>query len=281
MKGFPGNTPVVVKNSHSLSMQVISLEELYKKLERKNSNINNWRIWSPDGWNKIIEIERNKTELDIHRISNCYNWIYATEGIKFLLGIREIINIENVIGETNLFMCDYLEKNIENMDEEKTKFLAQEEFKGSKRIRCLNFCDIQKNLLMGNFLDFHMKIDCANIPDFVCYDSSMEEYIEGINKEFPPDWYRNYKRNKAKNADLLREKYQQYLKDFFPRDYLNRKMINKENILWDINEEFKNETNDYLKDKYVSFSREDDFIYNLKTEKGLFNVGAGQLVVVE
>ena len=44
----------------------------------------------------------------------------------------------------------------------------------------------------------------------------------------------------AKNADLLREKYQQYLKDFFPRDYLNRKMIEKEGILWDINNEFKN-----------------------------------------
>ena len=43
----------------------------------------------------------------------------------------------------------------------------------------------------------------------------MEEYIKGINKEFPPLWYRDYKRNKAKHADLLREKYQQYLKDFF------------------------------------------------------------------
>ena len=43
-----------------------------------------------------------------------------------------------------------------------------------------------------------------------------EEYINDINKEFPPLKYRNYKRNKAKHADILREKYQQYLKDFFP-----------------------------------------------------------------
>jgi hypothetical protein len=281
MEGFPGNTPVVVKNSNSSNKQVLSLEDLYKKLERKNSNIHNWKIWSPGGWNKILEINRDKTKLDMFRISNCYNWIYGTRGIKFLLGIREIIEIEDVIGETNLFMCDYLEKTLENMEREKEKFLAKEEFKGSKRIRCGDFCDIQRNLLMGNFLDYHMKIDCADIPDYVCYDSSMEEYIKAINKEFPPLWYRDYKRNKAKHADLLREKYQQYLKDFFPRDYLNRKMIEKDGILWDITEEFRNESSDYLKGKYVSFSRDEDFVYNLKTEKGIFNLGTGQLVVVE
>ena len=134
---------------------------------------------------------------------------------------------------------------------------------------------------MGNFLDFHMKIDCADIPDFVCYDSSMEEYIKGINKEFPPLWYRDYKRNKAKHADLLREKYQQYLKDFFPRDYMNRKMTKIDGIFWDIPDDLKNEKEEYLKDKYISFSPENDFVYNLKTEKKLFNVGAGQLVVLE
>ena len=280
MIGFLGNTPVVVKNVNSSNKQVMSLEDLYKKLERKNCNIHNWKIWSPDGWNRILEINRDKTTLDMYRISNCYNWIYGTKGVKFLLGIREVIEIEHVIGETNLFMCDYLEKTLENMEQEKEKFLAKEQFKGSKRIRCEDFCDIQRNLLMGNFLDYHMKIDCADIPDFVCYDSSMEEYIKAINKEFPPLWYRDYKRNKAKHADLLREKYQQYLKDFFPRDYLNRMMTEKDGILWDITEEFKNESNEYLKGKYVSFSR-DDFVYNLKTEKGMFNLGAGQLVVVE
>ena len=280
MIGFPGSTPVVVKNSNSSTKQVLSLEELYKKLERKNSNIQNWKIWSPDGWNKIVEINRGKTDLDMYRISNCYNWLYGTKGIRFLLGIRTNIEIEDVIGETNLFMCDYLEKNIENMEQDKEKFLAKE-FQGSKRIRCADFCDIQRNLLMGNFLDFHMKIDCADIPDYVCYDSSMEEYIEGINKEFPPLWYRDYKRNKAKHADLLREKYQQYLKDFFPRDYMNRQMTEIDGIFWDIPDDLKNEKEEYLKDKYISFSPENDLVYNLKTEKGLFNVGAGQLVVLE
>jgi hypothetical protein len=280
MIGFPGSTPVVVKNSNSSTKQVLSLEELYKKLERKNSNIQNWKIWSPDGWNKIVEINRGKTDLDMYRISNCYNWLYGTKGIRFLLGIRTNIEIEDVIGETNLFMCDYLEKNIENMEQDKEKFLAKE-FQGSKRIRCADFCDIQRNLLMGNFLDFHMKIDCADIPDYVCYDSSMEEYIEGINKEFPPLWYRDYKRNKAKHADLLREKYQQYLKDFFPRDYMNRQMTEIDGIFWDIPDDLKNEKEEYLKDKYISFSPKNDLVYNLKTEKGLFNVGAGQLVVLE
>tara|TARA_B100000795_G_scaffold268507_1_gene255595 strand:+ start:60 stop:905 length:846 start_codon:yes stop_codon:yes gene_type:complete len=281
MDGFPGDTPIVVKNTNSSSKQVISIEELYKKLERKNSNIKNWRVWSPDGWNNILEVNRGKTDLNIHRISNCYNWVYATQNIKFLLGIREIIDIEDIKFDTNLFMCDYLEKNIENMEEEKNKFISNEEFKGSNRLRCNNLSDIQKNLLMGNFLDFHMKIDCADIPDYVCYNSSMEQYIKNINKEFPPLWYRNYKRNKAKNADLLREHYQQYLKDFFPRNYLNRILININNNLWDISDEFKNETEEYLNGKYISFSYENDYIYNLKSEKGMFNIGAGQLVVLE
>tara|TARA_B110001469_G_C9639975_1_gene321662 strand:+ start:1461 stop:2306 length:846 start_codon:yes stop_codon:yes gene_type:complete len=281
MYGFTGDTPIVVKNVNSSSKQVISLEELYKKLERKNSNIKNWRVWSPDGWNNILEVKRDKTKLNIHRISNCYNWLYATQNIKFLLGIREIIDIEDIKFDTNLFMCDYLENNIENMEEEKKKFISNEEFKGSNRLRCNNLSDIQKNLLMGNFLDFHMKIDCADIPDYVCYNSSMEQYIKNINKEFPPLWYRNYKRNKAKNADLLREHYQQYLKDFFPRNYLNRTLTNINNKLWDISDEFKNEMEEYLNGKYISFSYENDFIYNLKSEKGMFNIGAGQLVVVE
>ena len=38
---------------------------------------------------------------------------------------------------------------------------------------------------------------------------------------------------------------------------------------------------EYLNGKYISFSYENDFIYNLKSEKGMFNIGAGQLVVVE
>jgi hypothetical protein len=281
MEGFPGDTPIVVKNINSSNKQILSLDELFKKLERKNSNVQNWRVWSPDGWNKIKEVVRGKTNLKIHRISNCYNWIYATQNIRFLLGIRETIDIGDIIGETNLFMCDYLEKNIEDMDKEKEKFKSKEEFKGSNRIRCFNFNDIQKNLLMGNFLDFHMKIDCANIPDYVCYNSSMEEYINDINKEFPPLWYRNYKRNKAKHADLLREKYQQYLKDFFPRDYMNRVMTNIDGKFWDIPEDLKNEKEEYLKDKYISFSTEDEYVYNLRTEKGMFNIGAGQLVVME
>lgn len=281
MEGFPGNTPLVVKNINSSNKQVISIEELFKKIERKNGNIQNWRIWSPDGWNKILEIKRNKTDLKIHRISNCYNWLYATSGIKFLLGIREVVNIKKVIGETNLFMCDYLEKTFEDMEKEKEKFISKEEFKGSNRIRCETLCEIQKKLLLGNFLDFHMKIDCADIPDYVCYNSSMEEYINDINKEFPPLWYRNYKRNKAKHADLLREKYQQYLKDFFPRDYLNRELTLIDHTYWDIPEEFKNEKEEYLRGKYVSFNSKEDFIYNLSTEKKMFNIGAGQLVVVE
>ena len=43
----------------------------------------------------------------------------------------------------------------------------------------------------------------------------------------------------------------------------------------------KNEKEEYLKDKYISFSPDDEYVYNLKTEKGMFNIGAGQLVVVE
>ena len=58
-------------------------------------------------------------------------------------------------------------------------------------------------------------------------------------------------------------------------------MIEKDGVLWDITEEFKNEPGEYLKNKYVSFSLKEDYIYNLKTEKGMFNIGGGQLVVVE
>ena len=97
MEGFLGDTPIVVKNISSYNMQILSLEELYKKLERKNSNIQNWRVWSPDGWNKIKEVVRGRTDLNIHRVSNCYNWLYGTENINFLLGVRETINIEKIV----------------------------------------------------------------------------------------------------------------------------------------------------------------------------------------
>ena len=41
MEGFPGNTPLVVKNINSSNKQVVSIEELFKKIERKNGNIQN------------------------------------------------------------------------------------------------------------------------------------------------------------------------------------------------------------------------------------------------
>ena len=62
MEGFPGDTPVVVKNINSSNKQILSLDELFKKLERKNSNVQNWRVWSPDGWNKIKELLNNGSE---------------------------------------------------------------------------------------------------------------------------------------------------------------------------------------------------------------------------
>ena len=71
------------------------------------------------------------------------------------------------------------------------------------------------------------------------------------------------------------------MKDFFPRDYLNRELTLIDDVYWDIPEEFKNEKEEYLKGKYVSFNLKEDFIYNLSTEKKMFNIGAGQLVVVE
>ena len=58
-------------------------------------------------------------------------------------------------------------------------------------------------------------------------------------------------------------------------------MTEIDGIFWDIPEDLKNEKEEYLKDKYISFSPEDEYVYNLKTEKGMFNIGAGQLVVVE
>ena len=31
MEGFPGNTPIIVKNINSTSIQIISLEDFFKK----------------------------------------------------------------------------------------------------------------------------------------------------------------------------------------------------------------------------------------------------------
>ena len=62
---------------------------------------------------------------------------------------------------------------------------------------------------------------------------------------------------------------------------MNRRMTKIDDVFWDIPDDLKNEKEEYLKDKYISFSPGNDFVYNLKTEKGLFNVGAGQLVVLE
>ena len=57
MEGFPGNTPLVVKNISSSNKQVVSVEELFKKIERKNGNIRRMR----SDWNKILKIKRDKT----------------------------------------------------------------------------------------------------------------------------------------------------------------------------------------------------------------------------
>ena len=38
MKGFPGDTPIVVKNNSS-KKQVMSIEDFYKKVERRKRHI--------------------------------------------------------------------------------------------------------------------------------------------------------------------------------------------------------------------------------------------------
>ena len=38
---------------------------------------------------------------------------------------------------------------------------------------------------------------------------------------------------------------------------------------------------EYLQEKYINFDLDNCFVYNLTTEKGFFNIGAGQLVVCE
>ena len=92
-----------------------------------------------------------------------------------------------------------------------------------------------------------------------------------------------YGRNKAKHADLLREKYQQYLDKVFSQEItsIENYLETSYYIYWDIPEEFKNEKEEYLNGKYVSFNSKEEIIYNLSTEKKMFNIGAGQLVVVE
>ena len=59
--------------------------------------------------NKILN-SRDKTDLDMfeYQIARIQ---YMESELNFFLGIREIIEIEDVEGETNLFMCDY-QKNL-------------------------------------------------------------------------------------------------------------------------------------------------------------------------
>ena len=85
-----------------------------------------------------------------------------------------------------IYLCVIiLRKTIEDWIKKRKNSSQRKNLRVLNRIRCFNFNDIQKKKsFYGKFFDFHMKIDCANIPDFVCYNSSMEEYINDINKEF-------------------------------------------------------------------------------------------------
>ena len=57
MEGFQ-EIHLTVKNINSSNKQVVSIEELFKNREKKG--IFKIGEWSPDGWNKITEIKKER-----------------------------------------------------------------------------------------------------------------------------------------------------------------------------------------------------------------------------
>lgn len=311
MAGVIGIVPVIIK--HKL-VHVIPIRKLYAC-----PNLKDIKIWTNKGWMPIIGIEREKTCQKIYRISNCYNWLYATGDCELLLENEDTIRFSNVVENTKLFQMNYPEsrvfflpvpKNIEpvpfkimsiedaierseedihnltdyincsNLKAAKQAFLNHRNNLQPNITIVWDFIELQQKMLLAEKTGFQPRIVQSSLPNSLRFKSSYED----VKHDYE---YLNQDAIDFKTGETIHLSYnytyEDYLKEMnevYSEKYLSYPLFLEESGAWDLFEYKRNEFNTPLREwRKPLFEYSKQFIYQIKTGNGFYQAGVGKLVI--
>lgn len=310
MTGVIGTSPVIIKQK---LVQVIPISELYT-----HSTFNDIKIWTNEEWMPIIGVEREKTTQKINRISNCYNWLYATEDCELLLENNDIIHLSDVVEDTKLFQMNYPISNIlylsipENTEPEPHKLVDIDEALSMEKdnisltdyINCKNFqaarqaflnergnlepnttaiwnfIELQQKMMLAEKVGFQPRIMQTSMPNCLRFKSSYED----IKYDYK---YLNMDAINSKTGEVVHISrdytYEEYLKEMseiYSESYLVYPLFQEESGAWDL---FFYKRSDFKKPliewREALFDYNNDYIYQIKTDNGFYQAGVGKLII--
>jgi len=311
MIGTIGISPVLVK--HEL-VHVIPIWKLYRC-----PHLDQLKIWTNKGWAPIIEVMREKTSQKIYRISNCYNWIYATEDCELLLENNDTIQVSKVVEDTKLFQIHYPESRIyslpipKNIEPEPLKLMSIEDIEDridedihdlTDYINCKNidaakqaflntrnnlqpnitivwnFTELQQKMILAEKVGFQPRIPTTSLPNHLRFKSSYEDFK--YDHEYLNQDMIDFKTGKIVKVSYsyTHEDYVKEMKEAFSEAYLSYPLFHEDSGLWDLLDYKRSDFDTPLKEwRKPIFDYIKHFIYQISTPIGFYQAGVGKLVL--
>ncbi|MDD1777808.1 MAG: hypothetical protein LUQ65_06515 [Candidatus Helarchaeota archaeon] len=311
MVGIIGISPIIVKRE---LVHVIPIKKLYDC-----PRLDGLKIWTKNAWEPIIEVRREKTSQKIYRISNCYNWLYATEDCKLLLENNDTIQVSKVVEDTKLFQIRYPESRVyslpipKNIEPEPHKLISIEDVDDRRGkdihdltdyINCKNieaakqaflnrrnnlqpnitlvwnFTELQQLMMLAEKVGFQPRIPTTSLPSWLRFKSSYEDIKYDCE-------YLNQDTIDFKTGAVVplsnpytHEDYIKDMRELYSGTYVKYPLFHEDSGLWDLFVYQRSQFDKPLKEwRKPIFDYNRHYIYQIRTPTGFYQAGVGKLVV--
>jgi hypothetical protein len=311
MVGIIGLSPIIIRRK---LVHVMPIKKLYvcPRLE-------GLKIWTNKDWEPIIEVIREKTSQKIYRISNCYNWLYATEDCKLLLENNDTIQVSKVVADTKLFQIRYPESSVyslpipKNIEPEPHKLMSIEDIEDrndedihdlTDYINCKNieaakqaflntrnnlqpnitliwnFTELQQKMMLAEKVGFQPRIPTTSEPNHLRFKSSYEDMK--YDREYLNQDTIDFKTGKIIHLidNYTHEDYIKEMREIYSETYLSYPLFHEESGLWDLLDYKRSQFKTPLKEwRKPIFDYNRHYLYQIRTPTGFYQAGVGKLVI--
>ncbi len=342
MSGILGINPIIVQTKDGC-IKIIPI----KNLNLEHSKYNDLKVFSKKDWVEIRKIQREKTTKKVYRVSNCYNWLYATEDCKLLLAGNKTTQISEIKSDTPLYQIEYPQSNALDMPMPKNlepvphkissieDVISKEEQRNYKLIDHVNckkidaakqaflnerhniqpntttvwtFVELQEKMILAEKVGFVPKITKSSSPFSIRFKSSYED-LKYDYLYLQPQYLKEYDpKNKnlkeiQKTTEYTYESYENEMKQLYSEKFTSNPLLRIGYALYDIPddsilEKFKTSMEVYpqflneSEQKWVQsiinwkkpfsplFHYKKNYVYNIITDTGNFQVGVGKLIAI-
>lgn len=311
MVGIIGLSPILIKRK---LVQVIPIKKLYAC-----PHLEDLKIWTNKDWEPIIEVTREKTSQRIYRISNCYNWLYATEDCELLLENSDTIQVSKMVAETKPFQMHFPESSVyslpipKNIEPEPHKLMSIEDLEDRNHedihdltdyINCKNieaakqaflncrnnlepnltivwnFTELQQKIMLAEKVGFQPRIPTSSLPNHLRFKSSYEDLK--YDHEYLNQPMIDFKTGKTilLSYNYSQEDYLKEMRELYPESCLSYPLFHEDSGLWDLLFYKREEFNKPLKEwRKPIFDYKRHYVYQIRTPCGFYQAGVGKLVI--